>query len=96
MYQISINENISRIVKTSKFTKTLRPTFGLDRYIDKQMSLSEILAYKRDLKSQIETYEPRAQEIGIDITPDENGKLETKVTYKVKDSELKDEIRVSL
>lgn len=96
MYQISINENISRIIKTSKFTKTLRPTFGLDRYIDNQMNLGEILAYKRDLKGQIETYEPRAYDTSIEITSDGNGRLEAKVTYKIKDSELKDEIRVSL
>lgn len=96
MYQISIDENISRIAKTSKLTKTLRPTFGLDKHIDRNMTLSRLLEIKRDLKSQIEEYEPRAENLIIDIMPNVNNMIEIRVAYKIKDDALRNEVRIEI
>lgn len=84
MYQITIEENIKRILKTSKFTKTLRPTFGLDRYIDKRMDLEQISYLKDDIFEQLSKYEPRIEVLEIIILPNKN-KTELSIVYKEKD-----------
>nr|DAP31737.1 MAG TPA: lysozyme [Caudoviricetes sp.] len=96
MYQINEIENIRRICKTSKLTKTLRPTFGLDRYIDKKMTLSELLALKRDLKSQILTFEPRAENLKIELTPRADNILDIRIGYTAKGEFEENEVRLSL
>lgn len=96
MYQISEFESIRRICKTSKLTKTLRPTFGLDRYIDKKMTLSELLALKRDLKSQILTFEPRVENLKIELTPRTNNILDIRIGYTAKGEFEENEVRLSL
>lgn len=96
MYQISEFESIRRICKTSKLTKTLRPTFGLDRYIDKKMTLSELLALKRDLKSQILTFEPRVENLKIELTPRTDNILDIRIGYTAKGEFEENEVRLSL
>ena len=96
MYQISEFESIRRICKTSKLTKTLRPTFGLDRYIDKKMTLSELLALKRDLKSQILTFEPRVENLKIELTPRADNILDIRIRYTDKGEFEENEVRLSL
>lgn len=96
MYQISEFESIRRICKTSKLTKTLRPTFGLDRYIDKKMTLSELLALKRDLKSQILTFEPRVENLKIKLTPRADNILDIRIGYTAKGEFEENEVRLSL
>ncbi|EEF14064.1 putative lysozyme [Campylobacter rectus RM3267] len=96
MYQISEFESIRRICKTSKLTKTLRPTFGLDRYIDKKMTLSELLALKRDLKSQILTFEPRVENLKIELTPRADNILDIRIGYTAKGEFEENEVRLSL
>ncbi|QKG29191.1 GPW/gp25 family protein [Campylobacter sp. RM16187] len=96
MYQIDEIESIKRICKTSKLTKTLRPTFGLDRYIDKKMTLSELLALKRDMKSQILTFEPRVENLKIDLTPRFDNVLDVVISYTAKGDIKTNEVRLSL
>lgn len=96
MYQINEFESIRRICKTSKLTKTLRPTFGLDRYIDKKMTLSELLALKRDLKSQILTFEPRVENLKIELTPRTDNILDIRIGYTAKGEFEENEVRLSL
>lgn len=96
MYQISEFESIRRICKTSKLTKTLRPTFGLDRYIDKKMTLSELLALKRDLKSQILTFEPRVENLKIELSPRADNILDVRIGYTAKGEFEENEVRLSL
>ena len=96
MYQVSEFESIRRICKTSKLTKTLRPTFGLDRYIDKKMTLSELLALKRDLKSQILTFEPRVENLKIELTPRADNILDVRIGYTAKGEFEENEVRLSL
>lgn len=96
MYQISEFESIRRICKTSKLTKTLRPTFGLDRYIDKKMTLSELLALKRDLKSQILIFEPRVENLKIELTPRADNILDIRIGYTAKGEFEENEVRLSL
>lgn len=96
MYQISELESIRRICKTSKLTKTLRPTFGIDRYIDKQMTLSELLALKRDLKSQILTFEPRVENLKIELTPRADNALDVRIDYTIKGEFNENEVRLTL
>lgn len=96
MYQISEFESIRRICKTSKLTKTLRPTFGLDRYIDKKMTLSELLALKRDLKFQILTFEPRVENLKIELTPRADNILDIRIGYTAKGELEENEVRLSL
>ncbi|CUU72190.1 GPW/gp25 family protein [Campylobacter hyointestinalis] len=88
MYQISIDENLNRISKTSKYTKTLRPTFGLDKYIDKQMNLENLSALKDDLIDQITTYEPRISIDKINFITKANG-LDIELHYTVLNSGIK-------
>ena len=96
MYQISEFESIRRICKTSKITKTLLPTFGLDRYIDKKMTLSELLALKRDLKFQILTFEPRVENLKIELTPRADNILDIRIGYTAKGELEENEVRLSL
>ena len=93
MYQINEFESIRRICKTSKLTKTLRPTFG---YIDKKMTLSELLALKRDLKSQILTFEPRVENLKIELTPRADNILDIRIGYTAKGEFEENEVRLSL
>ena len=74
----------------------MRPTFGLDRYIDKKMTLSELLALKRDLKSQILTFEPRVENLKIELTPRADNVLDVKIGYTVKGEFEENEVRLSL
>ncbi|ALV24556.1 phage baseplate assembly protein W [Campylobacter iguaniorum] len=88
MYQISINESLKRISTTSKFTKTLRPTFGLDKFIDKNMSLENLSALKDDLIDQITTFEPRITIDKINFNATSNG-LSIDLHYTILDSGTK-------
>nr|WP_253908228.1 GPW/gp25 family protein [Campylobacter fetus] len=88
VYQISINESLKRISTTSKYTKTLRPAFGLDKYIDKQMSLENLSALKEDLITQITTYEPRINIDNINFITKTTG-LDIELCYTVVDSGIK-------
>lgn len=88
MYQISINESLKRISTTSKYTKTLRPTFGLDKYIDKQMSLENLSSLKEDLIAQIAAYEPRISIDKINFITTAKG-LDIELHYTVLDSGIK-------
>lgn len=73
MYQIDVKENLKRIFVTTKYTKTLRPLFGLDNHIDKRGDLFNLLALKNDILDQIAMHEPRIKPTQITFTQDENG-----------------------
>lgn len=74
----------------------MRPTFGLDRYIDKKMTLSELLALKRDLKSQILAFEPRVENLKIELTPRADNILDIRIGYTAKGEFEENEVRLSL
>ncbi|MBR2147877.1 MAG: GPW/gp25 family protein [Campylobacter sp.] len=86
MYQISIDENISRILKTTKFTKRLRPDFGLERYIDKRADLPTILDLKRELLEQLNRYEPRINPTKLTITASQKGFVDIDLEYEILES----------
>ncbi len=85
MFLLSIEENIKRILKTNKYTKTLRPLYGLDRHIDKTMSLKNLSALKEDIVTQLETNEPRINLNSIDFENYENN-LSVKIQYEEKEN----------
>lgn len=87
MYQISIEENIKRIIITNKYTKTLRPKFGLYRHIGKQMSLENLSFLKFDIINQIKTYEPRINLEMINFKENKNG-LNLELVYTLKGENL--------
>ncbi|TLD80173.1 hypothetical protein LS68_008115 [Helicobacter sp. MIT 05-5293] len=60
MYQISVEQNLQRILTTHKFTLPLCPNFGLsDSYIDKPLTQDLMLELKDEILEQIALYEPR-------------------------------------
>lgn len=95
MHQISIKENIRRIVKTNKFTKTLRPNFGLDRHIDKDMSLESLSYLKQDIYTQIKSYEPRVKLEMINFNATSKG-LDIDLVYTLKETSVSENLRVTL
>lgn len=80
MYQISIDENLKRIFVTNKLTKTLRPDFGLSRFIDEKADLFKILELKNEILTQIKNYEPRIELNNIDFDTS-LGQITTILTY---------------
>lgn len=71
MYQISIEDNLKRILTTTKGTLPLNPNFGLsDSYIDRHLSQELQLALKDEVLEQIRLYEPRvsADDIVLEIS----------------------------
>lgn len=75
MYQISIEENLKRILTTTKGTMPLNANFGLsDSYMDRHLSQELQLALKDEVLEQIRLYEPR-------VSPDD-------ITLELKDSSL--------
>lgn len=95
MYRISIEENIKRIFITNKFTKTLRPYFGLDRHIDKSMQLQNLSYLKEDIITQLRDYEPRINLEKINFELSTNG-LELDLVYTKKGSNLLNNLRVKV
>lgn len=68
MYQISIEENIRRILTTKKYTMPLYANFGLsDKFIDTALSNELLLELKDEILEQIRLYEPRVSADSIDI-----------------------------
>ena len=60
MYQISIEDNLKRILNTTKGTLPLNANFGLsDSYIDRHLTQELQLALKDEVLEQIRLYEPR-------------------------------------
>lgn len=60
MYQISIEDNLKRILTATKGTMPLNANFGLsDKYIDRHLSQELQLALKDEVLEQIRLYEPR-------------------------------------
>lgn len=60
MYQISIEDNLKRILTTTKGTLPLTANFGLsDSYIDRHLTQELQLALKDEVLEQIRLYEPR-------------------------------------
>ncbi|MGP1484895.1 MAG: GPW/gp25 family protein [Campylobacter sp.] len=80
MYQIDVLENLRRIFITNKYSKTLRPLFGLNRHIDKRADLFSLLELKNDILTQISLYEPRINPVLINFTQ-ENGLITCEITY---------------
>lgn len=87
MHQIEVEENLRRIFITNKYTKTLRPLFGLDRHIDKSADLYNLLALKEDITEQIKKHEPRIQTDSISFE-DDNGSIICEISY-TQDKEAK-------
>ncbi|MGP1579403.1 MAG: GPW/gp25 family protein [Wolinella sp.] len=81
MYQISVKENIRRILTTNKYTKTLRPLFGLSRHIDKQATFYELLSLKEEIREQLERYEPRIKLISVSFSHEDKGII-CEITYR--------------
>lgn len=68
MYQLSIEENLTRILNTTKFTLPLNPNFGLsNKFIDKTLSNELMLELKDEIMEQIKLYEPRIEVNNIEI-----------------------------
>lgn len=79
MYQLSIEENLTRILNTTKFTLPLNPNFGLsNKFIDKTLSNELILELKDEIMEQIKLYEPRIEVNNIEIILD-NSMLTLKI-----------------
>lgn len=95
-YEISIDENIRRIFLTSKLTKTLRPNFGINRYIDKSFNLVVLNEIKSEIIEQIELFEPRIVLKSIDFNGVVNGKLDINLIYEVKASALSKSLRLKI
>ncbi|TLD97667.1 hypothetical protein LS71_002700 [Helicobacter jaachi] len=69
MYQLSIEENIKRILQTTKHTVPLCPNLGLSQdFIDKPLTQATLLQLKDEILEQIALYEPRinAKDISIE------------------------------
>ena len=60
------------------------------------MTLSELLALKRDLKSQILTFEPRVENLKIELTPRADNILDVKIDYAIKGEFNENEVRLTL
>ena len=95
-YEISVDENIRRIFLTSKLTKTLRPNFGLSRYIDKSFNLVVLNEIKSEIIEQIELFEPRIMLKSIEFNGVVNGKLDINLIYEVKTSALSKSLRLKI
>ena len=68
MYQISIEENIRRMLTTKKYTMPLYANFGLsDKFIDRALSNELLLELKDEILEQIKLYEPRVRVEDITI-----------------------------
>lgn len=63
MYQISIDESLRRVLQTKKLTRPLRPTFGLNEYIDKNLDIYSQMNLKNEIILQIKLFEPRISEV---------------------------------
>lgn len=72
VHQISVLENLRRIFITNKYTKTLRPLFGLNKFIDKKADIFNLLELKHDIISQISMYEPRIKPTKINFIHENN------------------------
>lgn len=59
MYKISVDENLTRIIKKRKFRHALRPFLGCDNLIDKEPTHANAHAYLKTLAEQIKLLEPR-------------------------------------
>ncbi|MGG7049050.1 MULTISPECIES: GPW/gp25 family protein [unclassified Campylobacter] len=95
-YQISIDENLKRILTTTRTTKTLQPTFGMVRVVDKQMSLNLLSELKQEIISQVKTYEPRIELDGLNFKNDSSGGLEITLSYMIKNSGAKSITRLEI
>ncbi len=95
-YEISINENIRRIFLTAKLTKTLRPNFGLSRYIDKSFNLVVLNELKAEIIEQIELFEPRITLKGVEFNGVNGGKLDINLVYEIKQNAIMQSMRFSL
>ena len=60
------------------------------------MTLSELLALKRDLKSQILTFEPRVENLKMELTPRADNILDVKIDYAIKGEFNENEVRLTL
>lgn len=84
MYQLSIEENLTRILNTTKFTLPLNPNFGLsNKFIDKTLSNELMLELKDEIMEQIKLYEPRIEVNNIEIILN-NSMLTLKITTQDK------------
>ena len=69
MYQISIEQNLNRILTTRKYTLPLCTYFGLsDCYIDKPLSQELMLELKDEILEQLNLYEPRVKPNDMTLT----------------------------
>lgn len=60
MHQLSIEDNLKRIITTKKYTMPLFSNFGLsDKFIDTTLSNELLLELKDEVLEQIRLYEPR-------------------------------------
>lgn len=60
MYQISIEQNLARILSTTKGAMPLNYDFGLSpEYIDRTLTNEAQIALKDEILEQIALYEPR-------------------------------------
>ncbi|MBZ7977070.1 hypothetical protein [Campylobacter sp. RM12637] len=59
MYKISIDDNLTRIIKKRKFSHALRPFLGCDSLIDKELTHANTHVYLKTLAEQIKLLEPR-------------------------------------
>ncbi len=84
MYQLSIEENLTRILNTTKFTLPLNLNFGLsNKFIDKTLSNELMLELKDEIMEQIKLYEPRIEVNNIEIILN-NSMLTLKITTQDK------------
>lgn len=68
MHQLSIEDNLKRIITTKKYTMPLFANFGLsDKFIDTTLSNELLLELKDEVLEQIKLYEPRIKASDIRI-----------------------------
>lgn len=68
MYLLSIEDNISKILKTQKESLPLLSNAGVSKkFIDKQLNKEELHELKEQVLEQILKYEPRVSEADINL-----------------------------
>lgn len=84
MKQTSIEENLTRIFGTKKYALPLNPNFGLSNdYIDKPLALEAKSNLIKEIREQIELFEPRIKIENIAISQ-ENSKLIISINTDIK------------
>ena len=95
----AVKTAIRNLVLTNKYERLRNPTFGgnIRRYLFEPFIPTTGPEIERDIKSLIETYEPRAQVISVTATPfEDNNAMEITVQFYVLMSEQPQDLNLTL